>query len=194
MRSQRQISARAHPQVPPIVQQGVPITQVAQEAATQPASPDPESPDELPLDELLEEPPLDELPLDEPLDELPLDEPLEELPLDEPLEELDELVGVSAALKQAVWALHASDRQDVNASMVTSLYTFNDVQLLIASEEQVGAEAAACEQNEVRAAVGVMAAWALPSQVARAELDWPPSLGAISAHVAPVSHAVRLAA
>ena len=125
------------PQVPPIVQQGVPITQLAHDATTHPASdaasPDPASPDELPLEELLEELPLDEPleelleepPLEEPLDEpleVPLDEPLE-VPLDEPLEELplDELLGVNAALKQAEWSLQASDRHAIRASMVTSL-------------------------------------------------------------------------
>jgi hypothetical protein len=77
------------------VQQGVPSTQLAQDAGTHPASLDPASPAELPLEE----------PLDEPLEEPPLDEPpLEEPPLDEPpLEEppLDELLGVSAAVKHA---------------------------------------------------------------------------------------------
>ena len=85
------------------MQHGVPSTQLAQDVATHPASPDPASLEELPLEEPLDEPleelPLDEPPLDELLEEPPLDELLEEPPLDDP--PLDELPGVSAALKQA---------------------------------------------------------------------------------------------
>jgi hypothetical protein len=76
--------------------------------------------------------------------------------------------------------------------MVTSLYTFNETQSLIASAAQL--EAAASEQNDVTAAVGVIAAWALASQPARPALVTPPSAAVISAQVAPDSHAVRLAA
>jgi len=77
--------------------------------------------------------------------------------------------------------------------MVASLYTSNESQSLIASVAQLEAAAAAAEQNDVTAAVGVIAARALASQPARPALVTPPSSAVISAQVAPDSQAVRLA-
>jgi len=198
------------------VQQGVPRRQVAHDAAShtpEPASPEElpleEPPDELPLeDEPLEDPldelPLEDEPLEDPLDELPLEElppdelPLEDEPLEEPPDELpledppEELPGVSAAVKQAECSLQGSDRHSARASMVTSLYTFSvSVQSLIMSTAQE--EASSSVQSVVTAAVGVMLVSTLVSQVSRAESE-PPSVEATSAHVVSDSHVVRPAA
>jgi len=81
----------------------------------------------------------------------------------------------------------------MSTSMVASLYTSNESQSLIASVAQLEAAAAAAEQNDVTAAVGVIAARALASQPARPALVTPPSSAVISAQVAPDSQAVRLA-